>query len=337
MRQSDNPICDNPTSDNPTSENRKSEISHLKSQKWKGVTGGNTFGQKALLFLFHFANVTVGYVFLAFVVPFYMLFGRKGYLSIYRYFRKHFSYSPLKAFCKTYMNHFIFGQCMLDRFAVYAGKKNFFHVEITGNEEFYRLLDEKKGFVIVSSHVGNFELSGYLLKQDKKRINALVFGGETEEVMKNRTKVLSDNNISVIPVSSDMSHIFKINEALSAGEIVSMPCDRLHGSAKSMECDFLCGKADFPVGAFALAASFDVPVLAIFVIKISVKKYKVFVKLMSDMRQSDMRHEVVENRKSEIGNRQSEISHLAKAYVKELENVVREYPLQWFNFYEFWK
>ena len=303
---------------------------NLKSQKWTGVTGGATLGQKALLFLFYFTNVIVGYVFLAAIVPFYMLFRRRGYLSIYHYFRKHFSYSPLKAFFKTYMNHFIFGQCMLDRFAVYAGRKNFFQVEIIGNEEFHRLLDEKKGFIIASSHVGNFELSGYLLKQDKKRINALVFGGETEEVMKNRSKVLSKNNISVIPVSSDMSHIFTISEALSAGEIVSMPCDRHHGSAKSMECDFLCGKADFPVGAFALAASFEVPVLAIFVIKISVKKYKIFVKPICDNPTSEIE-------KSEIGNRKSEISHLAKAYVKELENVVRQYPLQWFNFYEFWK
>jgi predicted LPLAT superfamily acyltransferase len=306
-------------------------MSKSKTKDWKGVTGGSKMGQKALLFLFHFVNVTVGYVFLALTVPFYMLFGRKGYLSIYHYFKKHFSYSPLKAFFKTYMNHFIFGQCMLDRFAVYAGRKNFFHVEITGNEEFHRLLDEKKGFIIASSHVGNFELSGYLLKQDKKRINALVFGGETEEVMKNRTKALNKNNISVIPVSHDLSHIFKINEALSAGEIVSMPCDRHHGSSKSMECDFLSGKVEFPVGAFTLAAHFDVPVISIFVIKVSVKKYNVFVKpicdnLMSGMQKSD-----------EADNRKLRVEKLTKSYAKELENMLKQYPEQWFNFYEFWK
>jgi len=295
-----------------------------KTKDWEGVTGGNTLGQKALLVLFHSVNVTVGYVFLAFVVPFYMLFGRKGYQSIYKYFRTHFSYSPLRAFFKTYQNHFIFGQCMLDRFAVYAGRKNFFRLKFTGNDEFHRLLNEEKGFIIASSHVGNFELSGYLLKQDKKRINAMVFGGETKEVMENRMKALNMNNISVIPVADDMSHIFTVHAALSAGEIVSMPCDRIFGSAKSVECDFLSGKADFPVGAFTLAAAFEAPVVSIFVMKESVSNYHVYVKplLLDDSTK------VPKREKAEL---------LTRAFAKELENVVRQYPEQWFNYYEFWK
>jgi predicted LPLAT superfamily acyltransferase len=297
---------------------------NLKSQEWQGVTGGKTLGQKALLFLFHFVNVTVGYVFLASVVPFYMLFGRKGYLSIYRYFRKQFCYTPIKAFFKTYQNHFIFGQCMLDRFAVYAGRKNFFQMEITGNEEFYKLLDEEKGFIIATSHVGNFELCGYLLKQNKKRINALVFGGETKEIMENRLKFLNLNNVSIIPVSTDMSHIFAVNEALSAGEIVSMPCDRNLGSPKCVECDFLSEKADFPIGAFTLAAHFYVPVISIFVMKQSVSNYHVYVKPIS----LDNSIAVSKREKAEL---------LTRAFVKELEEIVRKYPEQWFNFYNFWK
>ncbi len=295
-----------------------------KTKDWTGVTGGSTFGQKALLFLFHFHNVTVGYVILALVVPFYMLLGRKGYLAIYRYFRKRHHYSSFKAFYKTYLNHFVFGQCMLDRFAVYAGRRNFFKMEITGNENFKRLLDSEKGFIIASSHVGNFELSGYLLKQDKKRINALIFDGETKEVMENRMKALNLNNVNAIPVSNDMSHIFAINEALSEGQIVSMPCDRNFGSPKSIECDFLDGKADFPAGAFSLAVHFDVPVLTVFVIKKNVSKYCVYVKPLK------------ESNATEYGKREK-VNQLAKSFAKELEIIVRKYPEQWFNFYNFWK
>jgi len=299
-------------------------MSKSKTKDWKGVTGGSTLGQKSLLFLFHFVNVTVGYVFLATIVPFYMLFARKGYLSIYKYFRMRFCYSPVKAFYKTYLNHFIFGQCMLDRFAVYAGRKNFFHMKFTGNEKFYQLLDGESGFIIASSHVGNFELSGYLLKQDKKRINALVFGGETKEVMENRLRWLNVNNISIIPVFGDMSHIFTINEALLAGEIVSMPCDRNFGSSKSVACDFLSGKADFPMGAFALAAHFNVPVVSIFVMKETVSDYHVYVKAIS----LDDSMKVSKQEKAE---------YLTHKFVEELEDIVRKYPEQWFNFYEFWK
>jgi len=301
------------------------------TKQWQGFTGGGTLGQKALLFLFGFANVTVGYAFLALVVPFYMLFARQSYLSIYRYFRKHFFYSPLKAFCKTYQNHFIFGQCMLDRFAVYAGKKDFFDIEITGLDTFEQLLDKEKGFIIASSHVGNFELSGYLLKQDKKHINVLVFGGETKEVMKNRLKSFNPNNISVIPVfGDDIAHIFSVTEALSNGEVVSMPADRIFGSEKSVKCQFLSEKANFPVGAFALAAALEVNVAAVFCVKISTKKYKVFVKQIG----SDV---INETGKTTTAERKLQIKNLATEYVKELENIVKQYPEQWFNFYEFWK
>jgi len=295
-----------------------------KTKNWTGRTGGSALGQKALVFLFHFHHVTVGYVILALVVPFYMLFVRKGYLAIYRYFRRRHRYGRIKAFCKTYQNHFVFGQCMLDRFAVYAKRRNFFKVEITGNDVFNRLLDGEKGFVIASSHVGNFELSGYLLRQDKKRIHAIVYGDEAKEVMTRRTATLGMNNICMVPVSNDMSHIFKLNEALQNGEIVSMPCDRNFGSAKSVECDFLNGKADFPQGAFAMAAMFDVPVITIFVMKQSISKYHIYVNLLP-------------TEGFETLNRREKINRLAQSFASQVDGIVRKYPEQWFNFYEFWK
>jgi len=295
-----------------------------KTKDWTGRTGGSTFGQKALLFLFHFHNVTVGYAFLALVVPFYMLFARKGYLAIFRYFRQQHGYGRLKSFCKTYQNHFVFGQCMLDRFAIYAGRRNFFKVDITGNEYFLQLLDSEKGFVIASSHVGNFELSGYLLRQDKKRIHGLVFGNETKEVMNKRVAALGMNNICIVPVANDMSHIFVLKEALQKGEIVSIPCDRNFGSAKSITCDFLNGKADFPQGPFALAAMFNVPVVTIFVMKKHVSKYHIYVQpLATD--------------DCETLTKQEKIKRHAQSFAYELEKILRKYPEQWFNFYGFWK
>ena len=294
------------------------------NRRWRGTTGGGTLGQRGLIFFFRWWNLRLGYFVLALVVPFYMLFGRKGYLAIYHYFREQFGYSTGKSFIKTYQNHFLFGQVMLDRFAVFAGRKNIFEVEIIGNEHYERLANDEKGFIIAGSHVGNFEIVGYLLNSTKKKINSLYYAGETQTVKENRSKILSANNVSLISVSSDMSHLFALNTALQNGEIIGMPCDRNHGSTKSIECDFLRGKADFPVGAFALAANFDVEVLAVFAIKISTKKYKIFVL-------------PCKNASNTPESKKEKIENLAKSYVSELENIVKQYPEQWFNFYEFWK
>ncbi|MDR1198962.1 MAG: lipid A biosynthesis (KDO)2-(lauroyl)-lipid IVA acyltransferase [Prevotellaceae bacterium] len=296
------------------------------NQQWKGYTGGGTLGQRLLIFFFRWWNLRLGYVIMAIVVPFYMFFARKGYLAIYHYFRQQFDYSVWKSFRKTYRNHFLFGQVILDRFAVFSGRRNDFEVEIAGNEHFQRLCNGEKGFVMAGSHIGNFEIAGYLLNQDKKRINALIFGDETATVQQNRSKILNDNNVNIIPVSADMSHLFAMNTALQNGEIVSMLADRVFGSAKSVECDFLCGKANFPVGAFTLASSFEIEVLAIFCLKISAKRYKILVIPIG--KSADLQS---------MPNKREKIEYLVSSYVKELENIVKEYPEQWFNFYEFWK
>ena len=70
----------------------------------------------------------------------------------YRYFRYRLRYGKLRAAWSTYINHCLFSQIVIDRFAVFAGKR--FKVEIEGYEQFLRLEKQEKGFLIFSSHVG---------------------------------------------------------------------------------------------------------------------------------------------------------------------------------------
>lgn len=294
-----------------------------KKRQWKGNTGGGMLGQRLLIFFFRWWNLRIAYALMALVVPFYMLFSRKAYLSIYMYFRNQIGYSAWKSFLKTYQNHFIFGQIILDRFAIYAKKKDFFDVEVIGYEHYKHLENSSKGFIIAGSHVGNFEIAGYFLKAEKKPINAIVYAGETQTIQQNRSNVLQQNNIRLIPVFEDMSHLFAASIAIQDGEIVSMPCDRNHGSNKSVTCDFLNGRANFPTGAFALATSFDVEPIAVFVIKTSTTKYKIFVK-------------PIITEAAPQSSKQEKIEAYVQSYVRELDNIVREYPEQWFNYYDFW-
>ncbi|MDR2690740.1 MAG: lysophospholipid acyltransferase family protein [Dysgonamonadaceae bacterium] len=293
-------------------------------REWKGSTGGGFLGQQALIFFFRCWNLRTGYAVMAAVVPFYMLFARKGYISIYRYFRIQWGCSPLKSFLKTYRNHYLFGQMLLDRFAVYAGKKNKFEVEISGNEHFTRLSEGEKGFIIAGSHTGNFELSGYLFHSGRKRMNVLTFAGETGTIRKNRMKLMGKNNIRTIPVLSDMSHLFTVHAALRNGEIVNIPCDRFSGSGKSLRCRFLNGQTRFPTSAFTFAVRCDVEVLALFCMKVSAKKYRIFIR------------PVVALQKENADKRRKKEELLTDAYVRELEKIVRQFPEQWFNYYEFW-
>ena len=219
-----------------------------------------------------------------------------------------------------YANHFKFGQIILDRFGVYAGKK--YHFINEGQELMDKLELLPEGFILLSSHVGNYEIAGYSLKPKHKKINALVFAGETATVMENRQRILSQNNMSMIPVKEDLSHLFALNTALDNGEMVSMPADRVFGSQKSVECQFFGAKANFPLGAFAMAVQKEVPVLAIFVMKEGMKKYHAFVRQVSC---------------DKTASRREQMSQLAQSFASNLEEIVRRYPTQWFNYFDFWK
>lgn len=259
------------------------------------------------------------YCFMALIVPFYMLFNHKGYISIYRFFRRRLGFGPLKSFCKVYANHFRFGQVIIDRYAAYAGKK--FSYTIDGNELFLKLMESDGGFVQLSSHAGSFEMVGYGLTSDLKRINGLLFAGESQVMKDFRRSILASHNIDLIEVDGTMSHIFAMNAALDRGEIVSMTGDRLLGSPKALKCMFMGAEAKFPMGPFALAVQKEVPMLAMFAMRENARSYKVFVRRIESDAELPLR---------------ARMTAMAQRFAAELEEIVRLYPTQWFNYYDFW-
>ena len=293
----------------------------MAEQKWAGTTYGNEWMHKWLIRMLRYIDVRILYIFVAvFIIPVCLVLNPSRCIA-YRYFRQRIGYGRLKSAWKTYVNHCLFGQVVVDKFAMYAGKK--FKVEIENYNEFLeRAANKEEGFVQLSAHIGNYEIAGYTLPVEGKRFNALVFAGEKASVMRNRDKMFASTNISMIAIQPDMSHLFEIDEALSDGGIVSMPADRINGSPKYIEHDFLGAKAKFPLGPFSVATMRGLDVLAVNVMKASLKRYKIYVTpLLYD----------------KTAPRQEQIKQLSSAYVAELEKRVRQYPEQWYNYFEFWQ
>ena len=285
---------------------------------WQGGTDGTSWMHRTLVRIVRHIPLRLMYGFVAvFVVPFYFVFS-KGYKPMYHYFKKMLGYSPLSAFLGVYRNFCRFSQVILDRFYMFSGGK--FDVEVENYHLYQELADGESGFMILSAHVGNYELAGYSLVATKKRFNALAFGEEAEAIVENRQRLFQDTNIRIIPVKDDLSHLFALNDALDNGESVSFPSDRLLGKQRTVTCEFLGAPAKFPMGPFALATQRDLPVLTVNVMKTSTKHYKVYV-----------------NRLQKEGEtRQERINAYARQYVGHLEEALRLYPEQWFNYYEFW-
>ncbi len=289
-------------------------------REWAGTTYGSGRMHRWLIGMLRFVDVRILYAFTSvFVIPVCLAINPSRGIA-YRYFRQRHGFGRFKSAWLTYVNHCAFGQVVIDKFAMYAGKR--FEVDIEGYDRFQSLADSPDGFLQLSAHVGNYEIAGYSLRADKKKFNALVFFGEKASVMENRKKLFSSTNINMIAVRPDMGHLFEINEALAAGEIVSMPADRINGSEKSVKLDFLGAKAKFPYGPFALATMRSLDVVAVNVMKTGLRRYRIIVTPLAYDRSAP---------------RKQQIDQLSRAYVDELQRIVNQYPTQWHNYFEFWK
>ena len=80
------------------------------AKAWQGTTGGGSFGQRAMLGIFRYADVRLGYFIVALTVPFYMLGRRRNAKAIYRYFRQRHGYGRIRSLWSVYRNHCIFGK-----------------------------------------------------------------------------------------------------------------------------------------------------------------------------------------------------------------------------------
>ena len=232
----------------------------MTEKKWEGTTFGNSLMHKWLIKLLRGIDIRIIYFFTyVFVIPPCLL--RPGFKPIYHYFRERWKLSPIKAFIKTYQNHYMFGQVVIDRFAMYAGKR--FHMDIEGYDHFLSLAKQQDGFILLSSHIGNYEIAGYTLVAEDKPFNTLVFFGEKQSIMDYRNQMFADTNIRMIPVKEDMSHLFLIDHALQQGETVSMPADRILGSKKALKVTLLGADAQIPMGPFSVATMRGLNVLAV--------------------------------------------------------------------------
>ncbi len=296
-----------------------------RNKEWQGKTDGGNFGQKCLFLYFKYGSIRLSYAIVSVVILFYLAINYKATNTIYQYFRKRQQYSRTKAIISTYKNHFLFGKTLIDKFALFAGRKNEYTVEVDGQEYYDKIVaNAEKGAIILNSHIGSAEIVGYFLTQKIKQLYVIVFGGESAEMQKQRARILAKNNVCMIPVIDSFSHIFAINNALKNADLVSMAGDRVYEGSKNLSMTFFGAPANFPTSAFQLAVKLQVPMISMFVMQNGFKKYKCYVRPLE-----------VENLKTHFKQQQVEL--LMREYTSKLEGILQLYPLQWYNFYDFWQ
>jgi predicted LPLAT superfamily acyltransferase len=286
--------------------------------QWDGKSKGTLLGYKIFVFCIKKLGIKASYTVLIFVAFYYFLFQRKSNLATFYYFRKRLNYSYLKSKVMVYKSYYIFGQTLIDKTAISAGLRDKFTYEFDGVELLHQLLDEKKGGILISAHVGNFEIAEHFFGEIDLncQINLVTSDGEHSAIKEYLESVTKKPSVKFIIVKDDLSHIFEINNALSNNELICFTGDRYFEGTKVMTETLLGEEANFPAGPFLIASRLKVPVVFVYVMKEPNLHYHLYT------------------RKANV--KQRDEKGLLKAYTESVESMLKKYPLQWFNYFEFW-
>lgn len=288
--------------------------------KWKGKSKGTILGYRIFVWCIKNLGVRSSYFVLYFVAAYYFIFEKKSNQYISYYFKKRLGYSFWKTVISRYKSYFTFGQTLIDKTAISSGLRNKFTYEFDGIENLRNLLAEKKGGVLISAHIGNFEIAEHFFADIDFdcQINLVTTNLEVTVIKEYLDSIsVKQSGIKFIYVKDDMSHIFEINEALSKNELICFTGDRYFEGSKFLEANLLGETAKFPVGPFMIASRLGVPVVYVYVMKEKNLHYHLYARVAENIKKRDSQG-------------------LLNSYVQNLESMLEKYPLQWFNYFDFW-
>lgn len=286
---------------------------------WKGQSRGTVFGYKIFIFFIRHFGLKSAYALLVFVAAYYLLFSFKTTRNSYVFFRRRLEYSSVKSLMNVYQSYFKLGQSLIDRVAISSGLRNKFSFEFDGIENIKNLLHEGKGGVMFTAHLGNINIAKYFFEEldDDHKINMVVTDLEHVEIKKYMDSVTKKSSLKFIVLREDMAHIFQINEALTNNEIIVFAADRYAEGTKYLEAKFLGKPAKFFYGPYRIAARKKLPVVFVYIMKESNLHYHFYARACNT---------------TGLNTQQ-----LLETYLVSLEEMVKKYPNQWFNFHDYWE
>jgi len=220
-----------------------------------------------------------------------------------------------------------FGRMALDKFAAWMGDIRVEDLIIPHEDEFDHVLSQDKGIVVFASHLGNIEICR-ALSQKRNNIKITVFA-HTKNAKKFNDLLAQYNpeaKLDVVEVS-DMgpATAIELQERIDDGQWVVIAGDRtpVEGDKRVSMIPFLGQDAPFSQGPMILASLLKCPVYSMLCLKEG-DKFRLLFEKVSD--------QITLPRKSRNEALEEEMHN----YVRLLEQTCRKYPVQWYNFFDFW-
>lgn len=223
----------------------------------------------------------------------------------------------------VFRHYHAFASTIHDRVYLVTGRHRYFEIHVEGGAAIEALLRDKRGCILLGSHLGSFEvLRVYGAAHRHLPINVLMVEGTTAKVDDVLHALNPGLKQRVIPLGTPGA-MLQVKECLERGEIVGILGDRSLPTEKTVVCRFLGREAQFPEGPLRLAAMLRAPVVLFFGLYRGGRRYDIHFELLAE--------EIA----LEPSRRAEALQPWVERYASRIEHYCRLAPFNWFNFYEF--
>ncbi len=297
-------------------------MSEPSSEKtWSGRLRGNVLGYWIFHQLLRIVGRDAAGILLMFVTLYYWLGVRASRLASRTFLQRFHKQHPTSSLT-VYAHLLSFGDVLLDRACMFSGAGGTFTFTYEGEDHIRTALAQGRGVILVSAHVGNWEVAGSLLRERISHHFSVAMVRAEANRLSAYLKKKQDAGLSVIGLDDEDGSL-QMLAALRRGDIVAMHGDRFLPGARTRRVPFLGASAAFPEGPFHIAAIAGCPIITCFAIRTGKRRYAF----------SAFPPQVLD---AAPAQREQAVGEAVQLYASRVEAMVKRHPLQWFNFYDFW-
>src|SRR5690606_6252820 len=130
---------------------------------WHGKSRGTVLGLRIYVFFIKTFGLYFSYFVLLFVAAYFIFFSFTSTKATYFFFKRRLGYSSFSAALNVYRSYFTFGMIQLDRVAIASGLQHKYTFEFDGIDYIKKVLQKKKGGILLTAQIGNFNLARHFL------------------------------------------------------------------------------------------------------------------------------------------------------------------------------
>ena len=258
------------------------------------------------------------------VVGFYCLFSPGIHRRTRPYLERMFpGRFPLSYAWLTYRLCCNFGIVLLERAWVGICPDARVKSDFPESDRMFDLMRTGRGVIILNAHVGNWQMALSLLTESPVQINAHM--RYDEEAAAKHWFDLQDRPCPFNIIRSDdtFGGMLEASAALLNGEAMVMMGDRWSPGTRYVEVTFMGEPVKMPVSPYYLASATGALIIVLFSACTGKRSYRVDILDVMDV-------------PPDVKNDPEKLAACAAEYAELLEKFVKKYPLQWYNFYDYW-